>query len=455
MKVSIFVVPSMTSPRLIRSLAFGLLALFFGLLLGSASTGPAWHHEPFRIRVGAEFLDTARSHPSDAADEVTMRRNAVGHAGPFMADLDRDGKRDLVVGTFAGRFRLHRNVGVDGAPVFSAQYTWLQAAGAPAEVPIYCCVAASPVIADLDVDGVADLISGSYDPGAVFWFRGLGQGKFGERHVLIDAQGAPILTHLESFATCASKSWCSIPALVDWNNDGKPDLITGNLDGEVFVRLSQGTEARVPGYTALPSQPVFVAHYQQTEVTIDRRNAVQEMHAAPSAADWDGDGLFDIIVGTYTGSVYLLRNTGKLGEPKFETSEQLLPMGIGCGQRLVAGHEPQRGIRAQIQAVDYNLDGKMDLLVGDWSNTTTTRSTLTNTEMAKLITLEKELAGLDAAVGYDLSVPRFMHRGYEQNQLMLKKTRALEKEMAQYLEKHPVAGSTTSLHGFVWVYLRK
>jgi hypothetical protein len=50
----------------------------------------------------------------------------VGHAAPFLVDLDDDGKRDLVVGMFGndtdakgGAGRFYKNVGTDAAPRFA------------------------------------------------------------------------------------------------------------------------------------------------------------------------------------------------------------------------------------------------------------------------------------------------------------------------------------------------
>ncbi|MBK8095813.1 MAG: hypothetical protein IPK26_01820 [Planctomycetes bacterium] len=45
----------------------------------------------------------------------------VGHSGPLFADLDGDGKKDLLVGTFAGTIEVFANVGTAKAPKFTAK----------------------------------------------------------------------------------------------------------------------------------------------------------------------------------------------------------------------------------------------------------------------------------------------------------------------------------------------
>ena len=66
------------------------------------------------------------------ADGVAVRVESPGYAAPCWADLDGDGKKDLLVGQFAqGKIRVFKNLG-DGKLAAGA---WLQAEGQVAEVP--------------------------------------------------------------------------------------------------------------------------------------------------------------------------------------------------------------------------------------------------------------------------------------------------------------------------------
>jgi hypothetical protein len=60
----------------------------------------------------------------------------VGHATPYVADWDGDGKKDLLVGQFGeGKLRIYLNKGTDENPKFDG-FTYLQAGGKDASVPV-------------------------------------------------------------------------------------------------------------------------------------------------------------------------------------------------------------------------------------------------------------------------------------------------------------------------------
>ena len=60
----------------------------------------------------------------------------IGHAAPFVGDIDKDGKPDLLVGQFGqGRLRIYKNVAKDGALPSFAGFSWLLAEKEIASVP--------------------------------------------------------------------------------------------------------------------------------------------------------------------------------------------------------------------------------------------------------------------------------------------------------------------------------
>lgn len=84
------------------------------------------------VAMGAvEFQDPVRMKGGGEA----VRVEAPGYACPSWADIDGDGKKDLLVGQFrGGKIKVYRNLGGDGVPMLAAG-EWLEAEGKPAEVP--------------------------------------------------------------------------------------------------------------------------------------------------------------------------------------------------------------------------------------------------------------------------------------------------------------------------------
>jgi hypothetical protein len=94
----------------------GRLLAALGLLCGPALCSAADFEPPVRLKAGG----------------VAVRVEAPGYACPCWADIDGDGKPDLLVGQFnQGKIRVFKNLGSGNL----AAGTWLKAEGKVAEVP--------------------------------------------------------------------------------------------------------------------------------------------------------------------------------------------------------------------------------------------------------------------------------------------------------------------------------
>jgi hypothetical protein len=71
-----------------------------------------------------------------AADGVIDSGPSWAHSSPWIADVDGDGVNDLIVGDFSGLFRFYRNEGTNKQPRY-AKAVNLKAGGVDAKVPIY------------------------------------------------------------------------------------------------------------------------------------------------------------------------------------------------------------------------------------------------------------------------------------------------------------------------------
>lgn len=328
---------------------------------------------------------------------------------------------------------------------------------------------------DFDGDGKLDLISGSYDPGEIYLFRGLGQGKFNAVETVKDKTGKPVLRvpdqkdKVESFG-----SWYT---LVDWDDDGKHDLLIGGFDGTMFVRRNLGTRTK----------PEFSPENIWVMTGKKKLRVPGGAHANPVVVDWDGDGLWDIITGSGDGGIYWYRNTGKKGDPAFASPIALVAKheGIGYSELLEPGQEPKPGIRSQIAVADFDGDGKQDLLLGDFCTYLHVKKDLPPDQLQKFQSLQKQqkdvAKGLrqameDIRARYkelmknvpksDWNAPEHSAKWTKLYQEMkesesykktMKEYESLGKEIGTFIEQGAgrLGDDPATPHGYVWLYRRK
>ncbi len=191
---------------------------------------------------------------------------------------------------------------------------------------------------DLDGDGKSDILSGSW-PGELYMFRGTGSDKkpgFAKSEKLVNLAGKVIQPGSASTVFAA-----------DWNGDGHLDLICGNIQGQIKVYPNLGDDEK------LRFDVERLVHCGNEEIRTPGGDS------APILVDWNGDGHLDLLTGSGSGQVLFYRNLGEKGaEPKYAEPKILIRGGSKNAKRP--------GSRTKICAYDWNQDGKLDLLVGDF-----------------------------------------------------------------------------------------
>ncbi len=187
---------------------------------------------------------------------MTRERGWQAHgpisAAPAVADLDGDGRPEIVVAADALYAWRWDGSCLPGFPVFGGN-----------------AFASRPAVADLDGDGRPEIVVGCDD------------NRLYALNLEGDAlPGWPVETDGDVYSS---------PAVADLDGDGRPEVVVGSDDGHVYAWRADGTPC--PGWP------------QRTQGFVA---------ASPAVADLDGDGCPEVVAASWDGRVYVWQRDGAL-----------------------------------------------------------------------------------------------------------------------------------------------
>ncbi len=133
-------------------------------------------------------------------------------------------------------------------------------------------------------------------------------------------------------------------AVVDWNNDGKKDLLAGATDAKIRIYLNEGAD-HAPDFRSVQ----FAQNYGADL-------SVPPSRSSPVVADLDGDGKKDLLTGNYYGQLLFYRNTGTDAVPSFS--------GYSSVESDGAPIDLSGSPRSRPSVCDWTDDGVPDVLIG-------------------------------------------------------------------------------------------
>ncbi len=228
----------------------------------------------------------------DFIESGTTKTRAKFSPKPVFVDINNDGLKDLVVSGTEGVIFVFINKGIEGAPVFGE--------GQPIVTNFGECARSS--LSDWDNDGKLDIICGRVE-GDVLLAVNIGTP---EKFRFVRDVGKPTAPvkgkKLKEFDRFLLRGKVldigrnSSPCVVDFNNDKVKDLILG-----------EGTYSANVVYLFVNDNKTARKTFDTEKRTVLVYGEGRE-HLTPEAVDWDEDGDLDIVMGMRTGHIELFLN---------------------------------------------------------------------------------------------------------------------------------------------------
>lgn len=310
--------------------------IFTGSRLGNLYYYPIVEHDPLTVGEQLRLVDqrgiTLR-HPTVSATPI-----AYPNPKTKSTDLIVGGEGALYIYRFSGRYA------ADGSPVFEDPRPVLQR-----EADLYGGSLVVPSVVDWDGDGILDIVAGNSE-GRVLFFKNIGTNeepaflpgvplKARDREIHIQAG------YKGSVQGLGEARWgYASPTVIDWNGDGLPDIVMGDITGGYTVYLNIGTRTE-----PLLDAPVPIYHQG---MPLHGHWRVQ-----PGVAELDGQMALMIVDGEghirmyWQLDPYNVKDNGKV---RMEDGSYI------SVSQLYSGHTG----RAKLHLADWDRDGKVDLIIG-------------------------------------------------------------------------------------------
>ena len=238
-------------------------------------------------------------------------KDKINKIAPAIADMDNDGKLDLVLGNDKGEILFYKNTS-SSANTLNPTFTFSNSSypGFTIDVGGF----SAPAVADIDRDGLKDLVIGRSDS-MLSYYRNSGTltqpsfsvvtNKFGNMKP-IDSIGFQYI-YDDTFAIIGyypvyEKNVYSKPVIMDLDGNDTLDIIVGNSLGTLRMYAIDGSK---PTSTFKQTDSFYYQKaFQGTKFfKTDLGNFI-----SPCLGDFNGDSVPELIVSTNRGGIFYLKN---------------------------------------------------------------------------------------------------------------------------------------------------
>lgn len=242
--------------------------------------------------------------PIQLEDTDGAPMDVFGRPSPNFVDFNGDQKPDIICGEFRDGFTFFENVGTLQSPLFKPGVPLTH--GDKKILMDLCMI--TPVAYDYNEDGWMDLIVGDED-GRVAIVEHTGK--------VID--GVPLFMEPRYFRQYAAEvkfGALATPVGFDWDGDGLDDILAGNTAGQIaFIKNLGGSPVKWDAPMLLEANGEIIHIQAGPSGSIQGPAEAKWGYTTLSVADWDHDGLPDLIVNSIWGKIIWYENMGTRTKP--------------------------------------------------------------------------------------------------------------------------------------------
>jgi hypothetical protein len=237
---------------------------------------------------------------------------------PAAGDLDGDGNLEIVVGTWGHYITAWHSEGPLAFQYYNADTVW-----------------SSPAVADIDLDGQDEVIIGADCWGGVNW-------PYARGGLLYAFEGNGAI--MPGWPKQLPQVIWSSPAIADLDGDSFPDIVVGT--GLFWQNTSPGASNYL---SYADGKFVYAFNYRGDSLPGWPVRTGNNNFSSPAVADIDGDGFYEVAIGSMDYNTYVLNHDGS--------------------QRWVTRYYdvPKLGSPA---IADINSDGLLDVIMAEGGNLT-------------------------------------------------------------------------------------
>jgi hypothetical protein len=281
-----------------EDLICGNTAGYIGFIENLDGGNPPRWAEPKYLKAGGEVI-RIQAGPNGSIQGPCEAK--WGYTTLSVADWDHDGQADIVINSIWGEVLWYRNIGartqprLAGAERIEVQWpgqppkpawTWWQ----PKGKQLVTQWRTTPVVIDLNQDGLSDLVMLDHEGYLAFFERAKRNGKAvllpGNR-IFKDKDGKLLQLATRKAGGSGRRKLC----FTDWDNDGKLDLLANSRNINFLRNVSKQPGQYMFDDTGMVDERLLAGH-----------------STSPTVVDWDKNGIPDLLVGAEDGFLYYMRN---------------------------------------------------------------------------------------------------------------------------------------------------